>query len=147
MEIEQPIYSSPHSRSFFQRINMAISVVVIVLGAFSIQQNPFLIFLGLAIGGMYWFTTPNQYHIYADKLVIHYGKPRIVVIPFNMIRDASPVKMPFSGVYIRRVGKSGVFSRPKNHEEFLDYLWDAIQKNGGPAPDVLPPDDSPPAGN
>jgi hypothetical protein len=144
MEIEQPIYSTSHSRSLFQRINMAISVVVIVLGAFSIQGNPFLIFLGLGIGGLYWFTTPNQYFIYADKLIIHYGKPRIVEVPFDKIRDATMVKMPFSGVFIRRVGKSGVFSRPKNIEEFLDALWDAIQKNGGPAPEVLPPEDDAP---
>lgn len=147
MQNEQPIYSTPHSRSFFQRINMAISVVVIVLGAFSIQQNPFLMFLGLGIGGLYWFTTPNQYFIYADRLVIHYGKPRILEVPFDTIRDASLVKMPFSGVFIRRVSRSGVFSRPKNIEEFLDVLWDAIQKNGGPAPEILPPEDDPPQSN
>ena len=141
MEIEQPIYSTNHSRSIFQRINMAISVVVIVLGAFSIQQNPFLIFLGLGIGGLYWFTTPNRYLVYANRLVIHYGKPRILEIPFEKIRDVSPVKMPFSGVFIRRVSRSGVFCRPKITEEFLEILWDAIKKNGGPAPEVLPPED------
>ena len=147
MENEQPIYSTSHSRSLFQRINMAISVVVIVLGAFSFQENPFLLFLGLGIGGLYWYTTPNQYFIYVDKLIIHYGKPRILEIPFETIRDASLVKMPFSGVFIRRVSRSGVFSRPKNTEEFLETLWDAIQKNGGPAPEVLPPDDTPPSGD
>ena len=108
------------------------------------QQNPFLIILGLGIGGLYWFTTPHQYLIYADKLIIHYGKPRIVEMSFNAIRDVSPVKMPFSGIFIRQVSRSGVFCRPKDNDEFLDILWDAIQKNGGPAPEVLLPENDAP---
>lgn len=144
MQNEQPVYSSQHSRSFFQRINVAIAAAVIVVAIIGFQ--PILLFLGVGIGGLYWFTTAQRYHIYPDKLVIHYGRPRILEIPFSVIRDAAIVKIPLSaGVFIRRAGRPGVIIRPRNMEEFVDHLWDAIQKNGGPAPDVLPPDTEPPA--
>ncbi len=145
MQNEQPIYSAQHSRSFFQRINVAIAAAVVVLGAIGLQ--PVLLILGIGIGGLYWFTTAQKYYVFADKLVIHYGRPRILEIPLDIIRDAGIVKIPLSaGVFIRRAGKSGVIIRPRKMEEFITQLWDAIQKNGGPAPEVLPPDAEPPAG-
>ena len=138
MQQEQPIYSVQHSRSFFQRINMVISFIVIVMGALSVQESPYLLFLGVGIGGLYWFSTAQKYHLYHDRLVIHYGRPRILEIPLDSIIDAGIIKMPFSGVLIRRAGRAGALVRPRNLEEFVERLWDAIEKNGGPAPDRNP---------
>ena len=144
MEQEQPLYSAQHSRSFFQRINVAIAAAVVVLGIFG---NFYLVLMGVGIGGLYWFTTAQKYQVYPDRLVIHYGRPRILEIPFETIRDANIVKVPLSaGVFIRRVGRPGVIIRPRGMDEFVDRLWEAIRANGGPAPEVLPPDTEPPAG-
>ena len=134
MQQEEPIYSAQHSRSLFQRINMVISFIVVVMGALSIQESPYLLFLGVGIGGLYWFSTAQKYHLYHDRLTIHYGRPRIVDIPLDSIIDAGVIKMPFSGVLVRRTGRAGALVRPRNLEEFVERLWDAIEKNGGPAP-------------
>ncbi|SVC33446.1 uncharacterized protein METZ01_LOCUS286300, partial [marine metagenome] len=98
MQQEEPIYSAQHSRSLFQRINIVISFIVIVMGALSIQEAPYLLFLGIGIGGLYWFSTAQKYHLYHDRLAIHYGRPRILEIPLDSIIDAGIIKMPFTGV-------------------------------------------------
>lgn len=144
MQEEQPVYSVRHDRSFFQRINMAIAAGVVVFGVFG---NFILVLMGITIGVLYWFTTAQQYHIYGDRLVITYGRPRILVIPLDSVRDVSIVKVPLSsGVFIRRVNRSGVIIRPQGMEEFVTRLWEAVQKNGGPAIDGPSRDDGPPAG-
>lgn len=134
MQQGEPIYSAQHSRSLFQRINIVISFIVIVMGALSIQEAPYLLFLGIGIGGLYWFSTAQKYHLYHDRLAIHYGRPRILEIPLDSIIDAGIIKMPFTGVLIRRTGRAGALVRPRNLEEFVERLWEAIEKNGGPAP-------------
>ena len=145
MQEEQPIYSAQHARSFFQRINMAIVAAVVVFGILSV--NFILVLLGIAIGLLYWFTTGQQYHVYADRLVITYGRPRILIIPFDSVQDVSIVKVPLSaGVFVRRTNRPGVIIRPRGMEEFVGILSDAVQRYIGRLPEGPPPDDGSPAG-
>ena len=145
MQEEQPLYSAQHARSFFQRINMAIVAGVVVFGILS--GTFILVLLGIAIGLLYWFTTGQQYHVYADRLVITYGRPRILIIPFDSVRDISIIKVPLSaGVFVRRANRPGVIIRPRGMEEFVGILSDAVQRYIGRLPEGPSPDDGPPAG-
>lgn len=48
--------------------------------------NPQLIvILGIAVATYTWLFTPRSYGVYADCLVIHYGRPRIKVMRFSDI--------------------------------------------------------------
>lgn len=48
--------------------------------------NPQLIvILGVAVAAYTWLFTPRSYGVYADCLVIHYGRPRIKVMRFSDI--------------------------------------------------------------
>jgi hypothetical protein len=46
-----------------------------------------LIIVGLGVGGYSWLTSPRQYRVYSDALVIMYGTPRSRQIHFSQIRE------------------------------------------------------------
>lgn len=57
-----------------------------VLGLIPFGGNPQLIvILGIAVAAYTWLFTPRSYGVYADCLVIHYGRPRIKVMRFSDI--------------------------------------------------------------
>ncbi len=44
-----------------------------------------IVVLGVAVAAYTWLFTPRSYGVYADCLVIHYGRPRIKVMRFSEI--------------------------------------------------------------
>ena len=132
MQQDTPGFSAPHDRSFFQMINFYIAIGVVIFGLWTGEL--FLAALGLVVGAVYWFTTPRHYHITSDSLVVLYGQPRILVVPFDAIFDVNIVRVPLtSGIFIRRVNKAGVIIRPKDMEGFVGQLWTALSVAGAPA--------------
>ena len=128
---EAPFFSAPHDRSFFQMINFYIAIGVVIFGLWT--GEIFLATLGFVVGAVYWFTTPRYYHILADRLVVMYGQPRILVIPFDAIFDVNIVRVPLtSGIFVRRVSKAGVIIRPRDMEGFVGQLWMALNAAGAP---------------
>lgn len=131
-EQDMPVYSAPHDRSFFQMINFYIAIGVVIFGLWTGEF--FLAALGLAVGVVYWFTTPRFYHVMSDSLVVVYGQPRILVVPFEAIFDVNIVRVPLtSGIFVRRVNKPGVIIRPRDMEGFVGQLWTALSAAGAPA--------------
>ncbi len=131
-EQDMPVFSAPHDRSFFQMINFYIAIGVVIFGLWT--GEVFLAGLGLVVGLVYWFTTPRHYHVMADRLVVMYGQPRILAVPFEAIFDVNIVRVPLtSGIFIRRVNKAGVIIRPKDMEGFVGQLWTALSVAGAPA--------------
>ena len=49
----------------------------------------FLILVGLGVGAYSWLTSPRQYRIYPDALVIFYGMPRRRTVHFSAIREVA----------------------------------------------------------
>ena len=132
MQQDTPGFSAPHDRSFFQMINFYIAIGVVIFGLWTGEL--FLAALGLVVGAVYWFTTPRHYHITSESLVVMYGQPRILVVPFDAIFDVNIVRVPLtSGIFIRRVNKAGVIIRPKDMEGFVGQLWTALSVAGAPA--------------
>lgn len=127
-----PVFGAPHDRSFFQVINFYIAIGVVIFGLWTGEM--FLAALGFAVGAIYWFTTPRHYYVTADSLVVMYGQPRTLVVPFEAIFDANIVRVPLtSGIFIRRVNKAGVIIRPRDLEGFMEQLWSALNAAGAPA--------------
>ena len=127
-----PVHSAPHDRSFFQMINFYIAIGVVIFGIYT--GEVFLASLGLIVGLVYWFTTPRYYHIMSDQLVVMYGQPRVLAVPFETIFDVNIVRVPLSsGIFVRRANKAGVIIRPKDMEGFVDQLWTALSDAGAPA--------------
>lgn len=127
-----PVFGAPHDRSFFQVINFYIAIGVVIFGLWTGEM--FLAALGFAVGAIYWFTTPRHYYVMPDSLVVMYGQPRTLVVPFEAIFDANIVRVPLtSGIFVRRVNKAGVIIRPRDLEGFMGQLWSALNAAGAPA--------------
>ena len=94
-----PVHSAPHDRSFFQMINFYIAIGVVIFGIYT--GEVFLASLGLIVGLVYWFTTPRYYHVMSDRLVVMYGQPRVLAVPFETIFDVNIVRVPLSsGIFV-----------------------------------------------
>ena len=127
-----PVHSAPHDRSFFQMINFYIAIGVVIFGVWQLEY--FLALLGLGVGIIYWFTTPRNYFILSDRLVVLYGQPRMLAVSFDSVLDVNVVRVPLTtGIFIRRVNRPGVIIRPKEMETFVDQLWSALEAYGAPA--------------
>ena len=113
-------------------INFYIAIGVVIFGLWTGEL--FLATLGFVVGAVYWFTTPRYYHILADRLVVMYGQPRNLVVPFEAIFDVNIVRVPLtSGIFVRRLNKAGVIIRPRDMEGFVSQLWMALNAAGAPA--------------
>ena len=53
------------------------------------NQAWLLILVGLGVGAYSWLTSPRQYRIYPDALVIFYGMPRRRTVHFSVIREVA----------------------------------------------------------
>ena len=136
MQQETPVHGAPHDRSFFQVINFYIAIGVVIFGVWT--GEIFLATLGLLVGLIYWFTTPRFYYILSDRLVVMYGQPRTLVVPFESIFDVNIVRVPLTaGIFVRRVNKAGVIIRPREMEGFVGQLWTAMSAAGAPAADNM----------
>lgn len=125
-------HSAPHDRSFFQMVNFYVAIGVLIFGL--ITGEYFVALLGLVVGIVYWFTTPRHYVVTSDSLVVIYGSPRVLVVPFSMIFDVNIVRVPLtSGIFVRRVNRPGVIIRPRDMEGFVGQLWTALSAAGAPA--------------
>ena len=131
-----PVHSAPHDRSFFQVINFYIAIGVVIFGLWTGEL--FLAALGFIVGAVYWFTTPRHYYILDDRLVVLYGQPRTLVVPFESIFDVNVVSVPLtSGIFVRRVNKAGIIIRPRDMQGFFGQLWTALSAAGAPAVDNM----------
>ena len=133
---QAPVFSAPHDRSFFQVINFYIAIGVVIFGI--IYQEPFLATLGFIVGAIYWFTTPRYYHVMPNSLIVMYGQPRMLAVPFEAIYDVNIVRVPLtSGIFVRRMNKAGVIIRPRDMEGFIGQLWSAMNAAGAPAAQTM----------
>lgn len=111
-------------------ITLIFALVVAVIGLATGQT--FLLLLGLIGAGLNWFTSPKQFQIYQNALVIVYGKPRVKAIPFPEISHTEILVLPMgSRLRVRLVNGKRVLVAVENIEEFRVRLDEALEKFNG----------------
>ena len=124
MEQHEPYHADRHKSSFNLTLALAMGVAVVGL----LQGTPLLIIVGLAVAGFSWFTTPAQYTLFSDRLIIKYGKPRIRHILFREIDQVDPLRLPM-GTRLRVAlrSRSPILIQPRDHDEFQSKFQGALE--------------------
>ncbi len=130
----QPIHADRHGSSF--NLTLVIALVVLAMGIV-IAQDPLMVAVGLAVAAFSWLTTPGQYMLYPDRLIIAYGKPRIRHVLFRDIAEVQMLKFAFGSRLLVRLHKgSRLLIQPRDAEEFESRFQGALesymQQYGGP---------------
>ncbi len=124
---ENPIYWDQHSSRW--NLTLIFALVVAVLG---IMTGYLLTALGLAMAAYSWFTTPRQYLLYRDRMMIIYGMPRTRVISFAEISHAELLAMPFGErLRLRMVAGNRMMLMMRDPGAFLGHLEDALARYHG----------------
>jgi hypothetical protein len=115
---------------------LIFALVVAVFGL--VRRDPLLVAVGLAVAIFNWFTTPRQYLIYQDALVIAYGQPRVRVIPFGRISGSPEVLRLIVGDRLRvqlMRGRPLIF-QTRDLPTFHDRLGEALNSFRRDHPEV-----------
>ena len=124
---ENPIYWDQHSSRW--NLTLIFALVVAVLG---IMTGYLLTALGLAMAAYSWLTTPRQYLLYRDRMMIMYGMPRTRVISFAEISHAELLAMPFGErLRLRMVAGNRMMLMMRDPSAFLGHLEDALARYHG----------------
>lgn len=99
-----------------------------------------LIVVGLGVGGYSWLTSPRQYRVYSDALIIMFGMPRRRTIHFSDIREVVSDR-GFMGDPLRvyTVNRRRVPLQVRDPEEMHRYLDSALADFRRANPQYAPP--------
>ncbi len=122
-QYEAPLHADKHRSAF--NFTLALSVAVAVVGLFT--GSPLLVVVGLVVAAFTWLTTPAQYMIFQDRLVISYGRPRIKHIFFQQVEGAELIKFAIGNrVRIHMRSARPLFIQPRDAEEFESRFQNAL---------------------
>ena len=125
---ENPIYWDQHATKW--NLTLIFSLVVVVLGF--IMQNILLIVLGIGMAAYSWFTTPRQFLLYRDSMVVVYGMPHTRVISFAEISHVELLALPFGErLRIRMVSGKRMMLMMRDPGAFRAHLEDALAQYHG----------------
>ena len=145
---EQPVHWDNHRTNL--NLTFIFALIVAVIG---ILGQPVLFVLGIGVAIYTWLTTPKQYLIYRDALVIIYGRPRIKSYPFQEISHLETLSLPMGDrLRVRMVNGRRLFLLAKDTDTFrtkLDEALDAFHgeqrgsdyssENGSESPRIIEP--------
>lgn len=105
-----------------------------------LQGPVLLIIVGLGVGAYSWLTSPRQYRVYPDALVIMYGMPRNRRLHFSQIREVANDRN-FMGDPLRVYTSNRRRIPIQVHEPdaFYDYLQPALDDFRRQNPEYMPP--------
>ena len=120
----EPLHWDRHRSSF--NFTLILSLGIAVVGVATTE--PLLIVVGLAVAAFSWFTTPSQYMIYNDRLVIAYGRPRVRHVFFDQIDQVELLTIAL-GTRLRVSIKGGrpMFIQPRDPDEFQTRFQGALE--------------------
>ena len=125
---ENPIYWDQHATKW--NLTLIFSLVVAVLGV--VMMQTLLIILGLGMTGYSWLTTPRQFLLYRDSMVIVYGIPRTRVISYAEISHIELLALPLGErLRIRMVSGSRLMLMMRDPGAFRGHLEDALARYHG----------------
>ena len=131
---DPPLHADvPRSRL---NITLILAGVVALLGVLTVVQGNasglLWLILGFAGVAYAWLTTPKQFQIYVNALVIVYGAPRIKVIPYPEISHLDLLAVPMGNrLRVRMENNSRLMISVQNLEEFQARLEEAMEKFRG----------------
>lgn len=99
-----------------------------------------LIIVGLGVGAYSWLTSPRQYRVYSDALIIMFGMPRRRTIHFSDIREVV-LDRGFMGDPLRvyTTNRRRVPVQVREPEEMHRYLDSAVKDFWRDNPQYAPP--------
>ena len=99
-----------------------------------------LVLVGLGVGAYSWLTSPRQYRVYSDALVIMFGMPRQRTIHYSDIREVV-LDRGFMGDPLRvyTVNRRRVPLQVREPEELHRYLDQAVKDFWRDNPQYAPP--------
>ena len=130
----QPLYSarekSPINFMLILGLGAAVADFVLSGGVGGL----FIIGIGVAIYA--WFTTPTNYSLYNDRLLIFYGRPRVRHILFDNIEGVDNLVVPLSGprLRVREFRGRGAWLTPRDPETFMEQFRIALDAFRGTTP-------------
>ena len=108
-------------------------------------QDYLVVIIGLAFAAFSWFTTPSQYMIFNDRLVIAYGRPRMRYVFFREIGQVDLLKVGLGDRLLIRLRSGRRFLlQPRDAEEFQGKLEQARESYLQQHPDEQPQPQSDP---
>ena len=120
----EPLHWDRHRSSF--NFTLLVSLGVAAVGV--VTTEPLLVVVGLAVAAFSWFTTPSQYMIFNDRLVIAYGKPRVRHVLFDQIDQVEILTIAIgSRLRVRLKGGRPLFLQPRDPDEFQTRLQGALE--------------------
>ena len=115
MQQYEPIHADRHRSAF--NISLILGLVLAVIGV--VVQAPIWVVVGLGMAAWSWFTTPSQYVLFADRLMIAYGKPRVRHVFFEQVGEVGLISLPMGNrLRVRLTTGRMLFIQPKDGEEF-----------------------------
>ena len=123
MQQYEPLHADRHRSPFNFTLVLALAV-----GGVGLFTNYLLFVIGMAVGAYSWFTTPSQYMIYSDRLVIFYGRPRVRQVFFQEIEQVDPISLPMGVRLVVRL-RTGrrLMIQPRDSEEFQNKMRGAME--------------------
>ncbi|MCD5404702.1 MAG: hypothetical protein LR097_12885 [Dehalococcoidia bacterium] len=119
---EQPLHWDNHRTNL--NLTFIFALIVAVIG---ILGQPVLFVLGIGVAIYSWLTSPKQYLIYRDALVIIYGRPRIKSYPFQEISHLETLSLPIGErLRVRMVNGRRIMLLTKDSDTFRAKLDEAL---------------------
>ena len=118
---------------------MALGVAVMGFFGMGTGGGEFFIVVGLSVAAFSWFTTPSQYAIFNDRLMIAYGRPRVRYIHFRQVNEVGLISLPIGNrLRLRLHTGRALFIQPSDPDQFQAKLDSALNSyrshDGGEAP-------------
>ena len=129
-------YQPRHSARQKSPINfMLILGLVAAVADFFTTGTGALFVIGLGVAIYAWFTTPTNYSLYNDRLLIFYGRPRVRHVMFDNIEGVDNLMVPLSGprLRVREFRGRGVWLTPRDPETFMEQFRIAMEQFRGTA--------------
>ena len=133
----QPLHSDKHRLP----VNITLIFALAVAAFGLVRRDPITLIVGLGVAIFTWFTSPREYQIYQDALVILYGRPRVKVIYFNQIAQLDMLRLVI-GERLRVMLRNGrrEMVQARDPQTFHDRLQGALDDFRRAHPDVALPD-------
>ena len=141
---DQPIHWDRHRGNL--NITLVLALIIAVFGL--ISTAPLLVIVGLGVAAYSWLTSPRQYYIYRDALIIVYGRPRVKVISFARVSHIELLSLPMGErLRVQLVDARAVLLAAQDSETFRERLDTALEEfrsahpeeEGGDSPDEARP--------
>jgi hypothetical protein len=126
----QPIYWDRYRARY--NLTLLFALGIAAMGLLDLTWPPMMVIFGLGVATYSWLSTPKQYLIFTNALVVAYGRPRIKVLTFDQISHPELLVTPLGErLRVRLVSGKRMMILARQPEEFRDRLEEAMREYTG----------------